>query len=93
MLLNRTGNALAGATGKATGSSYANGSDTNGHTNGYPETNTSSPDTANTDTPSQDTTLVRIHSCCLTGEILGSLRCDCGEQLLEAQDLLQKNNG
>jgi 3,4-dihydroxy-2-butanone 4-phosphate synthase/GTP cyclohydrolase II len=25
--------------------------------------------------------LVRIHSQCLTGEVLGSLRCDCGEQL------------
>ncbi|HUZ39388.1 MAG TPA: GTP cyclohydrolase II [Streptosporangiaceae bacterium] len=25
--------------------------------------------------------LVRIHSECLTGEVLGSLRCDCGEQL------------
>lgn len=27
------------------------------------------------------TTLVRVHSECLTGEVLGSLRCDCGEQL------------
>lgn len=25
--------------------------------------------------------LVRIHSACLTGEVLGSLRCDCGQQL------------
>jgi GTP cyclohydrolase II len=25
--------------------------------------------------------LVRIHSECFTGEVLGSLRCDCGEQL------------
>src|SRR5262245_44835628 len=30
----------------------------------------------------QDTApLVRIHSQCFTGEVLGSLRCDCGEQL------------
>jgi GTP cyclohydrolase II len=28
--------------------------------------------------------LVRIHSECLTGDILGSQRCDCGPQLLEA---------
>jgi len=28
-----------------------------------------------------DAPLVRIHSQCLTGEVLGSLRCDCGEQL------------
>src|SRR5690349_9368133 len=27
------------------------------------------------------TPLVRIHSQCITGEVLGSLRCDCGEQL------------
>ena len=29
----------------------------------------------------EDAPLVRIHSQCLTGEVLGSLRCDCGEQL------------
>ena len=28
--------------------------------------------------------LVRLHSECLTGDVLGSLRCDCGEQLEEA---------
>ncbi len=28
--------------------------------------------------------LVRVHSQCLTGDVLGSLRCDCGEQLHEA---------
>lgn len=27
------------------------------------------------------TPLVRIHSECLTGDVLGSLRCDCGDQL------------
>ncbi len=30
------------------------------------------------------TPLVRIHSQCLTGDVLGSLRCDCGDQLAEA---------
>jgi len=30
---------------------------------------------------SQDSTLVRIHSQCLTGDVFGSERCDCGEQL------------
>lgn len=29
----------------------------------------------------QEQVLVRVHSECLTGDILGSLRCDCGEQL------------
>jgi GTP cyclohydrolase II len=28
-----------------------------------------------------DAPLVRIHSACFTGDLLGSLRCDCGEQL------------
>lgn len=28
-----------------------------------------------------DDVLVRIHSQCFTGDVLGSLRCDCGEQL------------
>jgi len=31
-----------------------------------------------------DETLVRVHSQCLTGDILGSQRCDCGEQLEES---------
>ncbi len=33
---------------------------------------------------SQDPLLVRIHSECLTGDVFGSLRCDCGHQLDEA---------
>lgn len=32
----------------------------------------------------QDAPLVRVHSSCVTGDIFGSLRCDCGEQLQEA---------
>ena len=32
----------------------------------------------------QEPVLVRVHSECLTGDILGSLRCDCGTQLHEA---------
>ena len=32
--------------------------------------------------------LVRLHSECLTGDVLGSLRCDCGEQLQEALALI-----
>ncbi len=34
--------------------------------------------------------LVRIHSACLTGDSLGSLRCDCGSQLREALKLIEK---
>ncbi len=32
----------------------------------------------------QDNVLVRVHSECLTGDVFGSLRCDCGEQLAAA---------
>jgi len=32
----------------------------------------------------QDSVLVRVHSECLTGDVFGSLRCDCGEQLAAA---------
>ena len=32
--------------------------------------------------------LVRVHSSCLTGDVLGSLRCDCGPQLHEAMRLI-----
>jgi GTP cyclohydrolase II len=35
-------------------------------------------------TPDGRPPLVRIHSECLTGDVLGSRRCDCGPQLLEA---------
>ena len=34
--------------------------------------------------------LVRVHSSCVTGDILGSLRCDCGNQLAAAMKMLEK---
>jgi len=34
--------------------------------------------------------LVRVHSSCFTGDILGSLRCDCGEQLHKAMEAVEK---
>ena len=33
--------------------------------------------------------LVRVHSSCLTGDILGSLRCDCGDQLHSAMKMVE----
>jgi 3,4-dihydroxy 2-butanone 4-phosphate synthase/GTP cyclohydrolase II len=33
--------------------------------------------------------LVRVHSSCFTGDILHSLRCDCGDQLTAAMDMVQ----
>jgi len=35
-------------------------------------------------------TLVRVHSECLTGDVLGSLRCDCGSQLAGALRMIDK---
>ena len=34
--------------------------------------------------------LVRVHSSCMTGDIFGSQRCDCGAQLHEAMELIDK---
>ncbi len=34
--------------------------------------------------------LVRVHSSCVTGDIFGSYRCDCGEQLHEAMRMIEK---
>jgi GTP cyclohydrolase II len=40
-----------------------------------------------------DAPLVRIHSECLTGDVFGSQRCDCGEQLHEAQRIMSAEGG
>ncbi|KAI9596776.1 GTP cyclohydrolase II-domain-containing protein [Syncephalis fuscata] len=40
--------------------------------------------------PSATEPLVRIHSECFTGETLGSIRCDCGEQLIEAMRTMNR---
>ncbi|RYY97577.1 MAG: bifunctional 3,4-dihydroxy-2-butanone-4-phosphate synthase/GTP cyclohydrolase II [Chitinophagaceae bacterium] len=37
-----------------------------------------------------DPVLVRVHSSCFTGDILGSLRCDCGEQLHGAMQMVEQ---
>jgi 3,4-dihydroxy 2-butanone 4-phosphate synthase/GTP cyclohydrolase II len=34
--------------------------------------------------------LVRVHSSCMTGDILGSRRCDCGEQLHKSMQMIEK---
>jgi 3,4-dihydroxy 2-butanone 4-phosphate synthase/GTP cyclohydrolase II len=38
-----------------------------------------------------ESTYLRIHSECFTGDVLGSQRCDCGEQLKAAMDLIVEN--
>ena len=40
-----------------------------------------------------DAVSVRIHSECMTGDVLQSSRCDCGEQLAFSMALLQKSGG
>jgi len=36
---------------------------------------------------------IRMHSACLTGDLFGSLRCDCGEQLRGSMDYFTENGG
>ena len=37
--------------------------------------------------------VVRIHSECMTGDLFGSARCDCGQQLNRALDSIAKEGG
>ena len=37
-----------------------------------------------------DPVLVRVHSSCATGDILGSMRCDCGDQLHKAMQRIEQ---
>ncbi len=39
----------------------------------------------------QNPMLARIHSSCVTGDIFSSLKCDCGEQLAQSMEEIQKN--
>lgn len=41
----------------------------------------------------QKTPLVRVHSECLTGDVFGSARCDCGPQLRDAAEKIAKAGG
>ncbi len=38
----------------------------------------------------EDAILVRVHSSCVTGDIFGSYKCDCGEQLHKAMEMIDK---
>ncbi|MFC2138102.1 bifunctional 3,4-dihydroxy-2-butanone-4-phosphate synthase/GTP cyclohydrolase II [Bacteroidota bacterium] len=37
-----------------------------------------------------DIVTVRVHSSCVTGDIFGSMRCDCGDQLIKALQIIEK---
>jgi len=41
----------------------------------------------------QNAVLVRLHSACLTGDLFGSLRCDCGDQLRESVRMMAAQGG
>ena len=41
--------------------------------------------------PTAEDALVRVHSECLTGDVFGSKRCDCGEQLKKALQMIAEN--
>jgi len=43
--------------------------------------------------PAGEVPLVRLHSECLTGDVFGSYRCDCGEQLEQALSLIAEQGG
>ena len=40
---------------------------------------------------SDESVPVRVHSSCITGDIFGSCRCDCGKQLAEAMKMIENN--
>ncbi len=44
-------------------------------------------------TPLPEIPIVRVHSECLTGDALGSLKCDCGDQLAFALDTIEEHGG
>ncbi len=41
------------------------------------------------DVSGEENVLVRVHSECLTGDVFGSLRCDCGDQLHRAMEMIE----
>lgn len=43
------------------------------------------------DFTSNHAVLTRIHSACATGDLFGSLKCDCGEQLIQAMKMIEDN--
>jgi 3,4-dihydroxy 2-butanone 4-phosphate synthase / GTP cyclohydrolase II len=45
------------------------------------------------DLPSESPALVRVHSECFTGDVLGSFRCECGDQLHKAMEEIDKSGG
>lgn len=40
----------------------------------------------------QENVILRVHSECITGEVFTSMKCDCGEQLIQSLQLISKKN-
>jgi GTP cyclohydrolase II len=82
----------AAAKGTAAKGTAANGTAANGTAaNGTAANGTAANGTANGTTDTVP--LVRAHSECLTGDVFGSQRCDCGPQLREAAERIAKVGG
>jgi len=47
----------------------------------------------NFDPTSEQTIIVRVHSECMTGDVFGSSRCDCGAQLASSMTQIQEEGG
>lgn len=43
------------------------------------------------DVAKESSSLTRVHSECLTGDVFGSKRCDCGDQLKESMEMIKEN--
>ena len=85
----------SGPSGSPPIGSAANGSASNGSTLNGSARNGSMPNGSVRDrsTPTGRPPLVRPHSECLTGDVLGSQRCDCGPQLREAGERIAGAGG
>ena len=83
------------AKGAASNGSTANGSTSNGSTPNDSALNGSAPNGSAPNGSAQTgrLPLVRPHSECLTGDVLGSQRCDCGPQLREAVERIAEAGG
>ncbi|MEF8787796.1 MAG: bifunctional 3,4-dihydroxy-2-butanone-4-phosphate synthase/GTP cyclohydrolase II [Planctomycetota bacterium] len=48
-------------------------------------------DDTNPGEPEEEPVLVRVHDACFTGDVLGSMRCDCGQQLHRSLEMIQEH--
>ncbi|NOJ61213.1 GTP cyclohydrolase II [Arthrobacter sp. 260] len=86
-----SGNGQANQNGQASGNGQAN---QNGQVSGNGQANHNGQVSGNGQAAENGTApLVRLHSECLTGDVFSSFRCDCGEQLEQALQLITEQGG